>query len=190
MAVRIRLRRMGRKKSPQYRVVVADKASPRDGRFVETLGQYQPLAQPARLILNLERVDYWIEQGATPSDTVRSLIARARKGGDETVHVGEVDLEAEKARKAEELAARRKAEAELAKAEEEAEKAAKAEAEAEKAAKAKTEAAEAKEAEEAKAETADAKAEKAETAPEAEGDAAEGDEEEAAAEDESEKNQS
>jgi small subunit ribosomal protein S16 len=110
MAVSIRLRRMGRKKQPHYRVVVADSRRARDGRFVESLGYYRPLTDPARLVLDLERVDYWIGNGAIPSDTVRSLIKRARTGGDDRIAVGEVDLEAEKARKAEELAARRKAE--------------------------------------------------------------------------------
>ncbi len=168
MAVRIRLRRMGRKKTPQYRVVVADKASPRDGRFVESLGHYHPLNSPARLILDLERVDYWISQGAIPSDTVRSLISRARKGGDETVSVGEVDTEAEKARKAEELAARRKAETEMAKADAEAK--AKAEAEAAAAeAKAEADAPEAKASEE-EAEAGSA-ADEADEADEAESDA-------------------
>ena len=81
MAVSIRLRRMGRKKQPHYRVVVADRLSPRDGRFIETIGYYKPLTHPARLVLDLERVDYWLEVGAKPSDTVRGLIKRARRGG-------------------------------------------------------------------------------------------------------------
>ncbi len=110
MAVRIRLRRMGRKKVPHYRVVVTDVASPRDGRFVESLGYYKPLASPARLVLDLERVDYWISEGAAPSDTVRSLIAKARSGGDASVAVGDVDESAAKAKRAEALAARRKVE--------------------------------------------------------------------------------
>ena len=82
MAVRIRLKRMGRKKAPHYRVVVADSKSPRDGRFVETLGYFKPLSNPARLVLDLERVDYWVGQGASPSGTVKSLISKARAGGD------------------------------------------------------------------------------------------------------------
>ena len=110
MSVKIRLRRMGRKKQPHYRVVVADSASPRDGRFVESLGYYKPLTDPARLVVDMERVDYWISQGATPSDTVKSLLSKARRGGDGTVAVGEPDAEAEKGRKAELLAAKRKAE--------------------------------------------------------------------------------
>ncbi len=88
MAVRIRLRRMGRKKKPHYRVVVADQRKPRDGGFVESLGYYQPLSDPALIVIDLERFDYWVGQGATPSDTVHSLVSKARKGGDETVTVG------------------------------------------------------------------------------------------------------
>ncbi len=76
MPIKIRLRRMGRKKKPHYRIVVADSASPRDGRFVETLGYYKPLTDPARLVLNLERVDHWLGQGADPSGTVKTLIGR------------------------------------------------------------------------------------------------------------------
>lgn len=119
MSVRIRLRRMGRKKAPHYRVVVADGDSPRDGRFVETIGYYKPLSSPARVVVDLERADYWLGQGAQPSATVRSLLNKARKGGDESVAVGEADAAAEKARRAEQLARRRQAEAEAqAKAEE------------------------------------------------------------------------
>ena len=119
MSVRIRLRRMGRKKAPHYRVVVADGDSPRDGRFVETIGYYKPLSSPARVVVDLERADYWLGQGAQPSATVRSLLNKARKGGDESVAVGEADAAAEKARRAERLARRRQAEAEAqAKAEE------------------------------------------------------------------------
>ncbi len=112
MAVRIRLRRMGRKKQPHYRVVVADSASPRDGKFVESLGYYKPLSEPARLVLNLERVDYWVAQGATPSHTVRNLVDKARRGGDESLALGEPDLEAERKARQEALAAARKADAE------------------------------------------------------------------------------
>lgn len=101
---------MGRKKTPHFRVVVADSASPRDGRFVETLGYYKPLSQPARLVLDLERVDHWLSEGASPSGTVRRLITKARKGGDESVALGEEDAEQRKAQRAEELAARRAAE--------------------------------------------------------------------------------
>ena len=111
MSVRIRLRRMGRKKAPHYRVVVADGDSPRDGRFVETIGYYKPLSTPARVVVDLERADYWLGRGAQPSATVRSLLNKARKGGDASVAVGEADTAAEKARRSERLAARRQAEA-------------------------------------------------------------------------------
>lgn len=110
MSVKIRLKRMGRKKAPHYRVVVTDKASPRDGRFVESLGYYKPLSEPARLVLDLERVDYWLGKGAEPSNTVKSLIGRARDGGDGTVAVGEVDAEERKKQAKEALAAKRAAE--------------------------------------------------------------------------------
>lgn len=110
MAVRIRLKRMGRKKAPHYRVVVADSRSPRDGRFVETLGYYKPLSTPARLVLDMDRVEYWIGQGASPSGTVKSLIDKARTGGDDAVAIGEVDVEARRKAELEELARKRAAE--------------------------------------------------------------------------------
>lgn len=101
---------MGRKKLPHYRVVVADGTSPRDGRFVETLGYYKPLSDPARLVLDLQRVDYWLAEGASPSDTVKSLISKARKGGATDVAVGEIAAEERQAKRAEVLAAKRTAE--------------------------------------------------------------------------------
>ena len=110
MSVRIRLRRMGRKKQPHYRVVVAEGAAPRDGRIVENLGYYKPKTTPARLVLDLERFDYWVEKGAEPSETVRSLASKARRGGTENIAIGEIDLEAHKKRETETLAARRTAE--------------------------------------------------------------------------------
>jgi small subunit ribosomal protein S16 len=76
VAVRIRLRRMGAKKRPFYRVVVADSRAPRDGRFIETLGTYNPLITPAEVELNAEKVQLWLSRGAQPSDTVRRLLAR------------------------------------------------------------------------------------------------------------------
>jgi small subunit ribosomal protein S16 len=154
MSVKIRLKRMGRKKAPHYRVVVTDTASPRDGRFVEALGYYKPLSEPARLVLDLERVDYWIGNGATPSNTVKSLIGRAREGGDETVAIGEIDAEQRKQQAKEALAAKRAAETEAAKAEAAAEAEAKAAAEAEAKAAAEAEAAAA----ESEAEAEDAEA--------------------------------
>jgi small subunit ribosomal protein S16 len=72
--VRIRLRRTGAKNNPAYRLVVADSNSPRDGRFIETLGHYLPTRQPAVVEINEERARYWIGQGAQPSDTAASLL--------------------------------------------------------------------------------------------------------------------
>jgi small subunit ribosomal protein S16 len=76
MAVKIRLARHGAKKRPFYRIVAADADSPRDGRFIEKLGSYNPLQDPALVVLNTDRVKYWIGQGATPTDTVRSILKR------------------------------------------------------------------------------------------------------------------
>lgn len=76
MAVKIRLARHGAKKRPFYRIVAADSESPRDGRFLEKLGTYNPLQNPAKVDLNTERVKYWIDQGATPTDTVKSILKR------------------------------------------------------------------------------------------------------------------
>jgi small subunit ribosomal protein S16 len=76
MAVKIRLARHGAKKRPFYRIVAADNESPRDGRFIEKLGTYNPLLNSAQVELNTERVNYWIAQGAKPSDTVRSILKR------------------------------------------------------------------------------------------------------------------
>jgi small subunit ribosomal protein S16 len=76
MAVKIRLARHGAKKKPFYRIVVADSENPRDGRFLEKIGTYDPLHDPARVNLDNERVQYWLNQGAKPSDTVRSLLKR------------------------------------------------------------------------------------------------------------------
>jgi small subunit ribosomal protein S16 len=76
MAVKIRLKRMGAKKSPFYRIVVADSRSPRDGRFIESVGTYNPVAQPAQVELNEELVLKWLNDGAKPSDTVRNLFSK------------------------------------------------------------------------------------------------------------------
>jgi len=78
MAVRIRLRRVGRKKTPLYRIIVADSRSQRDGRFIETVGQYNPrVTEGSSVNLNTDRIAYWLDNGAQPSDTVRSLLRRA-----------------------------------------------------------------------------------------------------------------
>jgi small subunit ribosomal protein S16 len=75
--VRIRLRRTGRKRAPYYRIVVADSQSPRDGRFIEIIGQYAPRQGNDAINLEVDRANYWLDQGAQPSDTVRSLLRRA-----------------------------------------------------------------------------------------------------------------
>ena len=72
--VKIRLRRMGAKKAPFYRVVVADSRYPRDGRFIEEVGTYNPMTEPATVKLNKEAIDKWIANGAQPTDTVKALI--------------------------------------------------------------------------------------------------------------------
>lgn len=76
MAVVIRLARHGAKKKPFYRIVVADGESPRDGKYLENVGTYDPLIDPARVTLKTERIQYWMGQGAKPSDTVRSLLKK------------------------------------------------------------------------------------------------------------------
>lgn len=76
MAVKIRLARHGAKKRPFYRIVVADSESPRDGRFLEIVGTYNPVSDPAEVSLKNERVKYWMDQGAVPTHTVKSLIKR------------------------------------------------------------------------------------------------------------------
>ena len=73
MAAKIRLRRMGAKKRPTYRFVATDSRMPRDGRFIEILGHYNPIEKPARVEVNEEKVFYWLKQGAVPSDTAKSL---------------------------------------------------------------------------------------------------------------------
>ena len=76
MAVRIRLARHGAKKRPFYRIVVADSESPRDGRFLEIVGTYNPLMEPAEVSFKNERVKYWMDQGALPTNTVKNLIKK------------------------------------------------------------------------------------------------------------------
>lgn len=76
MAVKIRLARHGAKKRPFYRIVVADSESPRDGRFLENVGTYNPLTDPVDISLKQERIKYWLEKGATPTDTVKSLLKK------------------------------------------------------------------------------------------------------------------
>ena len=75
--VKIRLRRMGAKKAPFYRVVVADSRSPRDGRCIEEIGTYNPLTEPATVTVDVEKTQTWIKNGAQPTDTVRGLLKKA-----------------------------------------------------------------------------------------------------------------
>jgi small subunit ribosomal protein S16 len=77
MAVKIRLKRMGAHKKPFYRLVVADSRSPRDGRFIEEIGTYDPVAEPAKVEINEEKALKWLQTGAKPSDTVRNLLSKA-----------------------------------------------------------------------------------------------------------------
>lgn len=74
--LKLRLRRMGAKRQPSYRIVVAESRSPRDGRFIETVGIYNPKTEPMTLRVDSERAKYWIERGAQPTDTVRALLVR------------------------------------------------------------------------------------------------------------------
>jgi small subunit ribosomal protein S16 len=76
MAVKIRLARHGAKKRPFYRIVVTDIESPRDGRFLESIGTYNPLMNPAEVKFKGDRVQYWMQQGAIPTDTVKSLLKK------------------------------------------------------------------------------------------------------------------
>ena len=75
--VKIRLRRMGAKKAPYYRIVVADARSPRDGRCIEEIGTYNPLTEPATINVDVEKAQNWIKNGAQPTDTVRGLLKKA-----------------------------------------------------------------------------------------------------------------
>ena len=77
MAVKIRLRRMGAKKAPFYRLVVADSRYPRDGRFIEEVGTYDPMKNPAEIKIDGEKVEKWIATGAQPTDSVKSLLKRS-----------------------------------------------------------------------------------------------------------------
>ena len=75
--VKIRLRRMGAKKNPYYRIVVADSHFPRDGRFIEEIGTYNPLTEPSEIKVDVERAQTWIKNGAQPTDTVKNLLKKA-----------------------------------------------------------------------------------------------------------------
>ena len=75
--LKIRLRRMGAKKAPFYRIIVADSRAPRDGAFIEELGYYNPLTDPAEIKVNNEKAQYWLKNGAQPTDTVRGLLKKS-----------------------------------------------------------------------------------------------------------------
>ena len=77
MAVKIRLRRMGAKKAPFYRVIIADSRSPRDGRFIEEIGYYNPMTNPAEIKIDAEKAKKWIGNGAQPTETVKSLLKKS-----------------------------------------------------------------------------------------------------------------
>ncbi len=77
MAVKLRLMRMGKKKQPVYRLVAADSRSPRDGRFIEILGTYEPRAEPSRVVIDSAKVDRWLRNGAQPTETVARLLKTA-----------------------------------------------------------------------------------------------------------------
>ena len=76
--VKIRLRRMGAKKAPYYRIVVADSRSPRDGRFIEEIGTYDPMAEDNKVNVEMDRVEYWIKNGAQPTETVRGQLKKVQ----------------------------------------------------------------------------------------------------------------
>ena len=76
--VKIRLQRFGKKKAPFYHIVVADSKSPRDGRIIEQIGTYNPMTEPSSIVLDMEKVNQWIKNGAKPTDTVKALIEKAK----------------------------------------------------------------------------------------------------------------
>lgn len=75
--VKIRLHRVGAKKNPNYRIIVADSSSPRDGKFIEEIGFYNPLTEPVVLTVNAERAQYWVKNGAQPTETAKALLKKA-----------------------------------------------------------------------------------------------------------------
>jgi small subunit ribosomal protein S16 len=126
VATRIRLQRAGKKKSPLYRVVVADSRAPRDGRFIDLVGRYNPRTEPSTIELDIEKIDSWLSKGAQPSETVTKLIAiakgekeaPAKEAAPSKKAVAKAAAEAAAAEKAAEEAAAAKAAAEAAAAEE------------------------------------------------------------------------
>ena len=82
MALVIRMRQQGRRNRPFYRIVAADARAPRDGRYIEQIGHYDPMKEPKEVKIDLERIDYWVSHGAQASDTVARLIEKARAGAE------------------------------------------------------------------------------------------------------------
>jgi small subunit ribosomal protein S16 len=80
MSVRVRLTRVGSKKNPIWRVVVSDQRSPRDGRFIETIGHYNPQTEPSTIVIDRERLEHWLARGAQPTNTVKQLVKAHSKG--------------------------------------------------------------------------------------------------------------
>lgn len=101
MSVRIRLRRVGRKKQPSYRIVVANSSTPRGGVYIENVGFYNPRQDPIELRVNMERIDHWIENGAVLSPTVASLVRKVRRGEISSEPAAQAEPKAAKAAKAE-----------------------------------------------------------------------------------------
>lgn len=105
MAVRIRLRRMGAKRRPFYRLVVADSRSARNGRVIEWLGTYDPTVKPAHINIDVERAQYWIDNGAQPSDTAKRLLSQAQETANESAPAEEAtEAGAEEEKEEEEVA--------------------------------------------------------------------------------------
>ena len=84
MSVRVRLTRVGSKKNPIWRVVVSDQRSPRDGRFIETIGHYNPQTEPSTIVIDEERLQHWVSRGAQPTNTVKQLVRAQSKGAPAT----------------------------------------------------------------------------------------------------------
>jgi small subunit ribosomal protein S16 len=116
MALKIRLRRMGRKKAPHYRIVIAESSMPRDGRFVATIGHYNPTTQPATLKVDRDKAAAWMAKGAVPTDTVRALLRKAGVGQAEGAGAVETAVAAVKGAAAKTASAARGAAAKVAEA--------------------------------------------------------------------------
>jgi small subunit ribosomal protein S16 len=100
MSVRVRLTRVGSKKNPIWRVVVSDQRSPRDGRFIETIGHYNPQTEPSTIVIDEERFQHWVSRGAQPTNTVKQLVRAQSKGAPATA-IAEPESEPEPAAVAE-----------------------------------------------------------------------------------------